>query len=221
MKTSLLIRFISMLLLWSLNCHAYAQQWYHVELIVFEQLNTYTDEKWPAMADVATAPLNPDIPNNHIQPASNNSLLDTAASLNRSTNYQVHYHKSWLQDIMLKHSAEAINVQSSNGIINGSIKLYKATHLHATLDLWLVQNEVRSNSWTDLPPEDEILDVARDPNLVESRRIRSKKLYFFDHPKMGALLQLTPIDTPDIIQASEETLENFPLPNEATPTTNE
>lgn len=221
MKTVNFMRFFSILLLWSLSGHSYAQQWYHVELVVFEQLTSYTDEKWPAMPNIASVTPGPGLSNAFIVPAKNQALLNTATSLNRSANYQVHYHQSWRQAIMLKRSAEAVNVQSANGMVKGTIKLFKATYLHAALDLWLMENEVHIDSWSDITPQGESLNIVHNPNLVESRRIRSKKLYFFDHPKMGALLQLVPIDTPDVIQANEEPLESFSLPIEATSTTNE
>lgn len=189
------MRFISILLLWSLTGYSHAQQWYHVELIVFEQLNTHTDEKWPEMV-AATTPPDPNKSNDHIQPAQNNTLLNVADSLYKSANYQVHYHQSWLQSIMPKRSAKAINIQSYNGMVSGSIKLFKATYLHAALDLWLMENQQLADSWSDITPQGESLNSVHNPNLVESRRIRSEKLYFFDHPKMGALLQLTAIATP-------------------------
>ena len=212
------------LLLSSFQLHA--QQWYHVELIVFEQLDTITDEQWPQMTVFSNSELATDIeesltqpamtesPTNSetellpgmktslIQPAAKETLNNAANRLSRSSRYRVHYHNAWQQPIMTKRSSKAIKVHSDDDLIEGNIRLYKATYLHAALDLWLKQNTdpiTPINSWSDFSPDGEIIEAPRNPHLIESRRVRSKKLYFFDHPKMGALLQLTPIETPEAV----------------------
>jgi len=204
------------LLVFSINSHA--DQWYHVELIVFEQVDTITDEQWPEMIDIKAAKLTPSTSSKLIQPAKNESLLNSASRLNSSPRYQVHYHQAWQQPIMKKRRAQAVAVNSENELIEGSIRLYKSTYLHAALNLWLKENSIPVTSWSDVSLDGDIIDVPRNPNLKESRRIRSKKMYFFDHPKLGAVLQLTPIDTPVAIQATEEALESYSLPTEAAPT---
>jgi len=220
MKLLSFTQFILTLLLLAFSINSYATQWYHVELVVFEQLDTITDEQWPEMTDMTETKspmLTPDMASTLIQPAQNETLLNTVERLGRSQHYQVQYHQAWQQPIMKKRSAKAIGIHSANNMIEGSIKLYKSTYLHAALDLWLKENITPVTSWSDVSPDGDIIDAPRNPHLKESRRIRSKKLYFFDHPKLGALLQLTPIDTPEAVQAKEEALESFSLPTEAAP----
>jgi len=221
MKSHLLSQCLLALSLLAFSINSHAQQWYHVELIVFEQIDTITDEQWPEMIDIEPVELNHQTASQIIQPAENESLLSYESRLNRSPRYQVHYHQAWQQPIMTKRHAQAVAVNSENELIEGSIRLYKSTYLHAALDLWLKENMIPVTSWSDVSPDGDIIDVARNPNLKESRRIRSKKLYFFDHPKLGAILQLTPIDTPVDVQATEEALESFSLPTEAASTTAE
>ena len=220
MKSHFYSQFILALSLLAFSITSYAQQWYHVELIVFEQLDTITDEEWPEMDETQPAELTPAMATKLIQPAENETLLNSAARLNRSSQYRVHYHQSWQQPILKKRNAKTIGIHSEDKMVEGSIKLYKSTYLHAALDLWLKENSVSVSSWSDVSPDGEAIELPRNPNLKESRRIRSKKMYFFDHPKLGALLQLTPIDTPIAMQAAEE-LESFSLPTEATPTSSE
>lgn len=223
MKSHSFIQFLlaSTLILFSIS--SYAEQWYHVELIVFEQLNTITDEQWPEMIESTPAELTPLMASEFIQPSKNETLLTYQSRLNRSPRYRVDYHQAWQQPIMKKRYAKSVEVSSENEMIAGSIRLYKSTYLHAALDLWLKENvsDININSWSDVSPEGEIIDIPRNPNLKESRRIRSKKLYFFDHPKLGVILQLTPIDTPVAVQANEEALESFSLPTEAASTVSE
>ena len=218
MKSHLLTQCLVALSLLAFSINSSADQWYHVELIVFEQLDTITDEQWPKMGEQEIIELTPQTASVLIQPTETESLLSQVSRLERSPSYQVHYHQAWQQPIMKKRHAQAVAITSEDEMVNGSIRLYKSTYLHAGLDLWLNENTSDITSWSDISPEGEVIDFPRNPNLKESRRIRSKKLYFFDHPKLGALLQLTPIDTPEKIQAKEESLESFSLPTEAVPT---
>ena len=220
-KQHLLVKSLVSIGLLALSLQVQADQWYHVELVVFEQLNTVTDEQWPQIDILETAPLSTDMASPLIQPAVNESLVTAVQRLNRSSRYRVHYHQAWQQPILEKRLAKAVAVQSENELIDGSIRLYKATYLHAQLDLWLMQNLGFTNDWSDASPEGIDISAPRNPNLKESRRIRSKKLYFFDHPKLGALIQLTPIDTPAAALVGVEHLETFSLPNEGTATVTE
>lgn len=230
---SFIYKFIITASLFALSFQAHAQQWYHVELIVFEQLNTVTDEKWPETPLLEPAPLNATMATPLIQPTSNESLVSIAQRLNRSPRYQVHYHQAWQQPILEKATAQAVAVQSEpksefdsesvplDALLDGNIRLYKATYLHAQLDLWLMENAGLANSWSDASPDGIDISAPRNPNLNESRRIRSKKIYFFDHPKLGAILKLTPIETPASINVDFEQLETFSLPNEGDATVTE
>lgn len=192
---------VSMLLLTSIP--SYADQWYHVEVVVFEQLSNNTDEQWPLMSNIDVAgALTPGTSSAFIQPASNSTLNDTAARLNSSSQYRVHYHQAWQQYIRRKGSAKAVKIVSPNGLIEGTIRLDKATYLHASIDLWLKQNKAQVNSWSDDLSNGTSVNGPHNPHLVESRRIRSNKLDFFDHPKMGVLLKITPVQTPAGVQGN-------------------
>jgi hypothetical protein len=202
MKLLSATRFITAFFLLLTSIQSYADQWYHVELIVFEQLSTITDEQWPPQSDtVTTGSLTPGMATSLIQPATNNSLNRSASRLSSSAQYRVHYHQSWQQYIMRKGSAKAINIISTDGLVKGTVRLDKATYLHASVDLWLKQNIDQVNSWSDASSEGTNINAPRNPHLVESRRIRSTELDYFDHPKMGALLKITPIETPAVLQA--------------------
>ncbi len=176
---------------------SHAEQWYHVEVIAFEQLNASTDEQWPVLNSLPNASLTPSMATQIIQPAKTNTLNNSAQRLRQSSQYRVHYHRAWQQPIKTKRSAKSIKLSSPDSRINGSLRLYKGTYLYASVNLVLNNSSVHT------------------PNLVESRRVRSKKLHFFDHPRIGFLLQLTPIPTPDII-AKNQSLETYSLPNEET-----
>jgi hypothetical protein len=216
--TQLLITFS--LLMISISSHA--AQWYHVEIIVFEQLFTVTDEQWPYMSEIEKSPINPSTNNKRMKPTAVSTLIDSKNKLSRSSKYRVHYHHAWQQPIMRKGSAKAVTIAAANGMIEGNIRLYKSTYLHASVDLWLLENKAPINNWSDISPDGENINLlVRNPHLKQSHRIRSKKLHFFDNPKLGALLQLTPIETPTSAQQSAKALESYSLPEEAAPTATE
>tara|TARA_R110001606_G_scaffold361754_7_gene515411 strand:- start:333426 stop:334031 length:606 start_codon:yes stop_codon:yes gene_type:complete len=201
MKLLSATRFITAFILLLASIQSYADQWYHVELVVFEQLSTGTNEQWPAMSgNDITASLAPGMASSYIQPATNNTLNTIASRLSSSSQYRVHYHQSWQQYIMRQGGAKAVKIASANGLIEGTVRLDKATYLHASVDLWLKLNASQVNSWSDASSTGTNFNAPRNPHLVESRRIRSNDLDFFDHPKMGALLKITPIKTPAAVQ---------------------
>jgi hypothetical protein len=192
-----------------------ATQWYHVELVVFEQLDTISDEKWPEMAELDIAPLTPDMANNSIQPSLNQTLVAASQRLQRSPRYEVLYHRSWQQPALKKAEAQFIRVQNENELVDGKVRLYKSTYLHAQLDLWLKKNTAALTRFSDAKPFGEANELPRNPHLLESRRVKSKKLYYFDHPVLGALLELTPVDTPQAVEANQAPLQTYSLPTEA------
>jgi hypothetical protein len=183
-----LLKIIGTVSLLTASHSSFAEQWYHVELIVFEQLDSTSDEKAP----IATIPdtfHTPDSTEDLIQPAANETLTDSAAKLEKSGRYQVHYHQSWKQPIETKANAKSVSIAS--GMIEGRILLHKGTYLYATVDLQLDRPD-QISEWSDSAE-------MRKPYLKESRRVRSDKLQYFDHPHMGALLKLTPIDSVPVI----------------------
>ena len=159
-----------------------AEQWYHVELVVFEQLDSVSDEQAP-VARVPNASFDPNTTNDMMQPAANKTLTGSASRLKKSPRYQVHYHQSWKQPLKTKANAKSVAI--NNSLINGRVRLHKGTYLYATVDLQL-DRTTQTDDWSEVGGQ-------RKHYLKETRRVRRDKLHFFDHPHLGALLKLTPI----------------------------
>ena len=184
----LILKSINMMSILLFSPLSTAEQLYHVEVIVFEPLNTVTDEQAP-VASVPKGSFLPGAANELFQPSKNSTLLDSARKLKRSPFYQVHYHQSWQQVIKIKSQAKSLTIKSDNQMVQGRIRLHKGTYLYASLDLQLNRVSRQNNSWSEI-------GGVRKPYLKEARRVRSKKLHFFDHPNIGVLLKLTPIESP-------------------------
>ncbi len=181
---------------------AQAQQWYQVEVVVFEQLNPATDEQSPVMPPRDPATETPQTANSQIQPASHESLAGIAERLRNSANYQVLSYQSWQQSAVSKYASQRVAIDGER--LSGHVRVYKASYLHSELDLWLQDDSRRSAG-------DDEFQGPRYPNLKESRRLRSKELHYFDHPHFGAILQLTPVDTPDAALSSIQGSESYSL----------
>ena len=178
----ILLKALCLLGLLSFSQISFAEQWYHVELVVFEQLDSVSDEQAP-VACVPSALFDPNSTNDMIQPAANKTLTGSASRLKKSPRYQVHYHQSWEQPIKTKANAKSIAI--NNSLINGRVRLHKGTYLFATVDLQL-DRVTQTDDWSEVGGQ-------RRHYLKETRRVRRDKLHFFDHPHLGALLSLTPI----------------------------
>ena len=165
-----------------------AEQWYQVELIVFEIVEPIGTEQSP-IKFVPTGDFWPGTENEFMQPAENSTLLDSANKLKNSPLYHLHYHQSWQQPIKTKSHAKSINIESANEMVLGQISLHKATYLHVTLDIQLNSTYPQENASPNI-------EGVPKPYLAQTRRIRSNKLHFFDHPNMGVLLKLSPVGSP-------------------------
>lgn len=193
-----------------LSGNVLAQQWYHVELVVFERLSGANAEHWPAMNNIRSGSLSPQMSNKHIQPAAVDSLAGVSSRLSNASNYRVHYHKAWQQPMLSKGSARSVQISSNNNLVEGVLKLYRVNYLHADIDLWFKENSSVGNNWSAAAPDTVDLGGPRNPHLSQIRRIRSKELIYFDHPRIAAILQLTPVAAP--ASAVSETPESYSLP---------
>lgn len=196
-----------------LSGNALAQQWYHVELVVFERFSGANAEHWPAMNAIRQGSLSPSMSNNQIQPASIDTLAGVAQRLRNSSNYRVQYHQAWQQPILSKGSARSIQINSDNGLVEGSIKLYRVSYAHADIDLWFKENGSTVSSWSDQPQQGMAAQGPHNPHLSQIRRIKSKELIYFDHPRIAAILELTPVAAP--ASAVSKTPESYSLPETA------
>lgn len=204
-----IIRFCTGLTLLFISLSASAQQWYHVELVVFERFSGANEEQWLEMNEIRQGSLQPGMATTHIQPAKNESLIGVARRLQSASDYRVLYHQAWQQPILSMNSAKAVQIHSDDGLIEGVLRFYKLTYLNADIDLWLKEQNAPINSWGDNSDEN-FSSAVRNPHLQEIRRVHSNKLIYFDHPRVAAILKLTPVATP--AEAVSKTPESYSLP---------
>ncbi|MEE9342866.1 MAG: CsiV family protein [Gammaproteobacteria bacterium] len=164
---------------------------YQIELLIFEHLASATsDETWEdALIDIPVSGTR------NVQWVNYNERQLNAenARLKSSRNYRPLLHTAWIEDVPKKASARAVrlpgNVElSSEGKkLRGTAKVYVGRYLHLDLDLYLPAGETATING---------INLSSTPNryhLKESRRMRSKKVHYFDHPHIGVIAVITPL----------------------------
>ena len=167
---------------------------YEVEIVVFQTKLAYLEgeELWardvvntklPGMADAITA--------KNI-PAIDSPLWKAAGTLEADADYDVLIHKRWLQPAEPASEAKWVylkNARTDPLQLEGTVRFYQSRFLHVDVELLLREDGGRrltAASAADAGP-----NVYR---ISEQRRIRSRRVNYFDHPKFGALVWVAPVD---------------------------
>jgi hypothetical protein len=114
-------------------------------------------------------------------------------ALKRSGNYRPLRHLAWRQTVLDRNRAQEIEIPPSNAEgpvkIEGTVRVAVERYLHLYLDLKLIDTTLALKtgfSDYDLP----------EFRLQQRRRMRSKELHYFDHPKFGVIALITPYTPP-------------------------
>lgn len=167
---------------------------YEVEVVVFQTKLAYLEgeELWtrdvvntklPGMADAIT------IKN---IPAIDSPLWKAAGTLETDVDYDVLIHRRWLQPADAASEAKWIylkNARTDPLQLEGTVRFYQSRFLHVDVELLLREDGGRGS--TAAPAADAGPRVYR---ISEQRRIRSRRVNYFDHPKFGALVWVAPVD---------------------------
>ena len=151
---------------------------YQVEVAVFE---ITTDElvggeQWTATETMAPQPPNAIIP----QELPIDSKLQTALlALTKDAHYRILAQKGWIQSAQAIETTIPVRIQSENNDLDGAIEFYLSHYLH--LDVNLQFRPSIPNA------------VPAIYKITESRRIKSQNINYFDNPKFGLLVRVTPI----------------------------
>lgn len=194
---------------------------YQVEIIVFGRSEANPQEQWPtdiklsypnnAMAiksDSNTGDSFTALPPNE------RLLNPQAATIAKSGSYTLLYHQAWRQKIYGKKTHILISGgKSFNGHqeLEGSISLSVAQYLKVQTNLWLTQFEPEGSPivevWPELPPipNSDVSDadksqhylIKRIVKVSQTRSMRSHEVHYIDHPLMGIIMKIIPIDVPN------------------------
>lgn len=104
--------------------------------------------------------------------------------LEKDGHYRVLAHQHWQQTIDAKTVAKPVRVTATNPAeLEGTIRFFMSRHLHLDVNLLFREavagGEQRGNV------------VYR---LSEQRKLKSQETHYFDHPKLGVLVRVMPLD---------------------------
>lgn len=153
---------------------------YDVEVLVFEmqlpelegaELWTRIDQ--PMDATEAVLP-------NEMPPTED--FAATAEALRSDARFRVLLQKRWVQTAEPKSGGPAMQLATWDRELDGTLKFYLSRFLHIELNL-LFQ------------PKTAVIGGDAAPSYVirEQRRVRSNEINYFDHPKFGVLVRVTPV----------------------------
>lgn len=163
---------------------------YEIEVVVFE--NRLADleggETWSRIAPetivaekdealVAGEKLLPESP-----------LWEAAVALERSGQHHVLTHLRWQQSAEAKSVSKPVKISSESGELGGSLRFYLSRYL--ILDLNLILRVPPSGGFFGVLGQEKEETVFR---LSEPRRIKVSELHYFDHPRFGALVRVSPV----------------------------
>ena len=141
------------------------------------------------------------------------SLRTAAIRMRRSDDFEVLHHGKWLQAVPPRDSAAPLLIQIGAQMpdttfeLEGSISVTLGRFLHFAAQVWLRQR----------PPDTQ---AAPDPAmgrgaangapgyvlLSESRRMRPGEFHHLDHPWLGILVRIDPVEAPEALLALAESL---------------
>lgn len=192
-------RLIILLLGWLLSVSVYgapssSSTNYEVEVLVFEtqlpelegseQWTRASRETEPKAITVETA-------------APSSEFANAMAAMRNDGRYKVLLHKRWAQAAEAKSSGPPILLNTGDNQLDGTFRFYLSRFLHVEMNLTF-QPQTTSTGALGSPtasPTTTNATAEGPPVFVinEQRRIKSNELNYFDHPKFGVLVRVTPV----------------------------
>ena len=117
-------------------------------------------------------------------------------ALRRSAQYRPLAHFAWRQPVVDRDQAAALQLpargdRAGGAYVDGSAQVAVERYLHLYLDLRL-HGSVPAPTALFQPGVEPEPQAAPHFRLTEKRRMRSKELHYFDHPRFGVLALITP-----------------------------
>lgn len=152
---------------------------YQIELIVFSQKmhNTEVFDQtsrsihWPSDLTELSAYRQPE----------NTTLDDSYAALSKDSAYRPILSAAWVQPVAAVGLSAAVHIQSSDGNLNGYVRMQQDQGLQMVVDLEL-GSDLGDDSGNEV--------VYR---LNEKRPIKPGETYYLDHPKFGVVAKVSPL----------------------------
>ena len=114
------------------------------------------------------------------------SLVDSVRRLRRSGEYEILGHLSWQQLVPERGRPQPIYVNLNDGQLQGELAVTLGRYLHTSARLWFT-------------PDNLVSDAGQYAQMVQSRRMRSATLHYFDHPLFGMIVRIDKVEHPNAL----------------------
>ncbi|GAB4507050.1 MAG: hypothetical protein Tsb0026_00990 [Sulfuricaulis sp.] len=162
---------------------------YEIEVVVFE--NRLSDlegsELWTRDREKPASTEKDEPVSVGEKPSENSSLSAATAALEKSGRHHVLARLRWQQNAEAKSVSKPVKISNTAGGLDGSLRFYLSRFL--VLELNLALREMQSAGVFSGASEKDAV-VYR---LNEPRRIKVSETHYFDHPKFGALVRVSPV----------------------------
>ncbi|MFB3046022.1 MAG: CsiV family protein [Acidiferrobacterales bacterium] len=168
---------------------------YEVEVLIFQNYLDYLEgqELWTQDTVDKKLPGIDQARDSGAQPDPNSDLSKAAEALEAGGDYLILTHRRWEQEAEPRSTAKWMRVGKPNlfeSDLIGTMRFYQSRYLHIELELLFRDRSVAMVSSTA-----GVVALPQVYRISEHRRIRNLEVNYFDHPKFGALVQVTPIQT--------------------------
>ena len=174
---------------------------YDVEVLVFKNDMPELEGKeiWsPERVDMAL----PEIESASKAADTNSEETDlgkAALAMSEKPGYVILAHKRWNQTAEAKSTSPLMRVATDGGDLDGTVVFYLSRFLHVDVKMLLKDmngadraGSAEGNNVPENAGKTAAENILMAYRIDESRRIRSKEINYFDHPKFGVLVQITP-----------------------------
>lgn len=176
----------------ALQAAATTTNMYEVEVVVFE--NRLSDQEggelWVRNQEKSIIAEKDESVVAGEKPPANSALSAATAALEKSGRHHVLAHLRWQQGAEAKSVSKPVKIVNEGSGLDGSLRFYLSRFL--VLELNLALRDLQAGGIFSGASEKEKV-VYR---LSEPRRIKVSETYYFDHPKFGALVRVSPRKIP-------------------------
>ncbi len=186
------------LLIFLFNNSAFAANWYRVELLLFEHLDSNTGgEVWDTNRELPdlerSIELIDAVPGDEEGliafqklASSQKQLSGVFTALKVSRQYRPILHTAWQQPGMRGRNARRVRITAGDEFqtkVDGSVRIRSSQYLHVDVDLVYF-----INAFADLDANTETM--SQFTRLIETRKIKLNEMHYFDHPLFGVVLRV-------------------------------
>ena len=126
-------------------------------------------------------------------------LGKAALAMSEKPGYVILAHKRWSQTADAKSTSPLMRISTDSGDLDGTLVFYLSRFLHVEVKMLLKDMNGSDGAGSAAGKSDPANDGKTTAEnqlmayrITESRRVRSNEINYFDHPKFGVLVQITP-----------------------------